>query len=195
MKNIKLPINFRFKILTIAPKIYVRNGNGQIFAFAQQKLLKLKEQIKIYDNENKNNIKYLIDADRVIDSSAKYHFTNSLNKRIGSVKRNGARSLWRASYEIYNEDENKIYTVRELSVFTLFMNGILESIPVLNIFAGLFFNPVYLILDNSGKEVARLTKKPAIFETDFELTASSDIDIELVTLSMTMMILLERIRG
>ena len=45
------PIKLSFKLLAIASQIYVRDANGQLIGYVKQKLLKLKEDINVFADE------------------------------------------------------------------------------------------------------------------------------------------------
>ncbi|MHA1646684.1 MAG: hypothetical protein ACTSVL_03840, partial [Promethearchaeota archaeon] len=135
--------------------------------------------------------------DRIIDFSAKYHFTDMQERPLGSVKRKGLKSLWRARYNIFDR-ENEVAMIREESVFTRFMDHWLSGIPLIGFLTGYLFHPTYLVTRTDGTEIMRLRKMPAFFEGKFRITKLCDLD-ELeetrTLLSLLMMILLERRRG
>jgi uncharacterized protein YxjI len=83
------PIDFSFKILAIASQIYIRDVNGSLVGYVKQKLFKLKEDINVFGDENQTQLLFNIKADRVIDFSAKYNFTDAHGTSLGSIKRRG----------------------------------------------------------------------------------------------------------
>ena len=68
------PIDLSFKILALASQIYIRDANGNLIGYVKQKLLKLKEDINVFADENQTQIRFNIKADRVLDFSARYNF-------------------------------------------------------------------------------------------------------------------------
>ena len=65
-------------------------------------------------------------------------------------------------------------------------------------FTGYVFNPKYVITDQNGNTIARLTKQPSLFGRNFKLEKLSELqdgDSERLLLSLMMMMLLERRRG
>ena len=42
------PLQLSFKLLALAPQIYVRDRAGQLRMYVKQKLLKLKEQVTVF---------------------------------------------------------------------------------------------------------------------------------------------------
>lgn len=192
------PINFSFKLLALASQIYVTDANGQTLGYAKQKLLKIKEDVRIFSDESQTTELYQIKADRIIDFSARYNIYDSqTNELIGSVKRRGMRSIWRAHYEIFDK-ETVVMTIGEESAMVKIVDSLVGEVPVLGMFTGYFLNPAYLISRADGSLVARLQKQPAFFEGKFQLTQEgemSEIEEKRVLLGVLMMTLLERARG
>ena len=94
------PLTMTFKILAVAPQIFVRDANGTEIMYVKQKLFKLKEAINIFSDQSQSHQLYAIKADRIIDFSARYNFSDNQGLTLGAVKRRGMRSLWKASYDI-----------------------------------------------------------------------------------------------
>jgi uncharacterized protein YxjI len=94
------PVDLTFKLLALASQIYVRDANGNLMGYVKQKLLKLKEDINVFADESQTAVIYNIKADRVLDFSARYTFRDGAGNVIGSIKRKGMRSIWKANYEI-----------------------------------------------------------------------------------------------
>ena len=63
------PLKLSFKLLAIASQIYIRDANGQLLGYVKQKLLKLKEDINVFADEQQTQHLYNIKADRVLDFS------------------------------------------------------------------------------------------------------------------------------
>ena len=78
------------------------------------------------------------------------------------------------------------------------MDSMLGEIPILGIFTGYLFNPSYLVTDQSGQQIVRLSKQPSFWGKEFlieKLGAMDSDDDDRVMLGLMMMILLERSRG
>ena len=192
------PLDLSFKLLAIASQIYIRDANGQLIGYVKQKLFKLKEDINIFADESQTQHLYNIKADRVIDFSAKYNFTDAAGNQLGSIKRQGMRSIWRANYDIFDTASNPSMKINEENGWVKVVDALVGEIPVAGMFTGYFFNPSYLISRTDGTPVARLQKQPAFFEGKFQLsllTQISEMDEVQVLLSALSMTLLERSRG
>ena len=192
------PLEMSFKLLAIASQIYIRDANGQLLGYVKQKLFKLKEDINIFADESQTNHLYNIKADRVLDFSAKYNFTDAGGNQLGSIKRQGMRSIWRANYDIFDQASNAVMKINEENGWVKLIDSLVGEIPVVGMFTGYFFNPSYLVSRIDGTPIARLQKQPAFFEGKFQLSALtqlSDDDEVRVLLSALSMTLLERSRG
>lgn len=192
------PIELSFKILAIASQIYVRDANGSLIGYVKQKLFKLKEDINVFADEGQTQHLYNIKADRVIDFSAKYNFTDAQGRSIGSIRRKGMRSIFKANYEIFDASGNHVMHINEENGWIKVIDAVAGELPIVGMFTGYFFNPSYLVSRMDNAPVARLQKQPAFFEGKFQLTPLTQLagdEESLVVLSLLTMTLLERARG
>lgn len=192
------PLTLSFKILALASQIYVRDTSGSLVAYVKQKLLKLREDIDVFADEQQTQRLYNIKADRVIDFSARYTFTDNSGKVLGSVKRQGMRSLWKAHYDVADAAGALVMTIREENVWVRVWDSLFGELPFIGILSGYLFHPAYLVTDAQEQLLARLVKQPAFFEGKFQLDKQPALrsqDETLVLLSLLTMTLLERARG
>lgn len=193
------PLDIRFKLIAIAPQIFVRDSNGTVIAYVRQKLLKLKEDVIVYEDSERTRPLYRIRADRIIDIGARYTITDAASEiPIGSVRQRGLRSFWRAEYEI-ERDGQPAFTVREESVWVRVLDSAFGQIPILGALTGYVFHAAFRITNVATRQdVLRLVKRPALLEGRFQLEAlgamSSDEE-RLLLLSCMMILLLERQRS
>jgi uncharacterized protein YxjI len=191
------PMNFSFKVLALSPQLAVTDAGGNLVYYVKQKVFKLKEEVTVFADQEQTKPLYKINADRVIDFSARYHFSDTAGNALGSVKRQGMKSLWKASYDILDGEEIVMTIVQE-NPWIGVVDSILEQIPVVGIATSYLFHPKYLISRADGAPVLRLTKQPAFFEGKFSLDKLADIseaEERRAILSLLMMVLLERARG
>ncbi|MBE7472181.1 MAG: hypothetical protein DPW09_28490 [Anaerolineae bacterium] len=197
------PLTMTFKVLALAPQIFVRDANGTEIMYVKQKLFKLKEAINIFSDQSQSRQIYAIKADRIIDFSARYNFSDSQGMSLGAVKRRGMRSLWKASYDIF-DGEQVVFQIQEENAMIKVIDALFGEIPVIGMFSGYVFNPAYLVTrpgsaGQPGPTVMRLSKQPAFLETGFKVEkvdqTLSAKEEEQILLSLLMMTLLERSRG
>jgi len=192
------PLKLEFKKIALSPQVSVIDSNGELLFYVKQKLLKIKEEITVFDDRAQQIPLYHIKADRVIDYSARYHFTDMNGMAIGSVRRQGTKSLWKAHYDITDANGMDIFTVQEENPWIRMMDSFLGDIPFLGMFSGYFFNPVFFMMHPDGQAIFKVKKLPSMLESSFSIEKLSEIsESEQITavLSMLMMVLLERTRG
>ncbi|MBD2682741.1 MULTISPECIES: hypothetical protein [Nostoc] len=191
------PLELTFKFWALAPQISVVDTQGNLAFYVKQKLFKLKEAITIFADTEQTRPLYYIKADRIIDFSARYDFTDSNGNYIGSVKRRGLKSLWRARYDIFDGDTTTL-NIQEKNPWVKIADALFAEIPIVGMFTGYVFNPVYLVSRDDGTVVMRLEKIPTFLSRKFIIKAVdrlSDRQEQQILLSLMMMLLLERNRG
>ncbi|AFY45428.1 hypothetical protein [Nostoc sp. PCC 7107] len=191
------PLELTFKFWALAPQISIVNAEGNLVFYVKQKLFKLKEAITIFANAEQTNPIYYIKADRIIDFSARYEFADTNGTYIGAVKRRGLKSLWRARYDIFDGDSTYL-TIQEKNPWVKVADALFAEIPILGMFTGYVFNPVYLVSRADGTVVMRLEKIPTFLSRKFTIKAvdqMSDREEQQILLSLIMMLLLEKNRG
>jgi uncharacterized protein YxjI len=194
---IQYPLTLSFKILALASQFSVTDANGRVIAWAAQKMFRLKEAVSIFSDSSRTDVLYTIKADRVIDIGARYHFTDGQGNPLGSVQRQGMRSIWRAQYDIL-ETTNVGMKIREENPWTKVADGVLGAIPFGEFFTGYLFHPAYLVSRPDGTAVMRIKKEAAFFESRFSIERIAPMEHaeeQRVLLSLIMLVLLERRRG
>jgi uncharacterized protein YxjI len=176
----------------------VRDANGNLLGYVKQKMFKLKEDIQIFADEQQTQMLFNIKADRMIDWSANYSFTDNRGNHLGSIKRQGMRSIWKANYDVFDSRGAQVYKIHEENGWVKVADALFGELPLIGMASGYLFNPSYLIERTDGTPVAHLKKEPAFFEGKFVLANLSSLSTEeetRIVLSVLMMTLLERRRG
>lgn len=198
MNQLQFPLSFEFKIGTLANDFVIKNANNELVSYVRQKLFKLREDIECFSNENKTNLMYRIKANKWIDFSATYTFSDGLDYEIGRVARKGMASLWRANYEVYNQNQLLEFRIHEENAWAKVFDTLLGDVPILGLFTGYVFNPRYKVTSVDGEIAMRLKKEPSFWGRKFTLDKLNDVNdqqVERIMLSIMMMLLLERRRG
>ena len=107
------PLKLSFKLLALASQIYIRDAQGNLVGYVKQKLLKLKEDINVFADENQTRHLFNIKGDRMMDFSARYNFTDDQGRSLGSIKRKGMRSIFKANYEVYDAAGTQVMHIHE----------------------------------------------------------------------------------
>ncbi|MEO0468150.1 MAG: hypothetical protein AAF206_00915 [Bacteroidota bacterium] len=198
MKQLNFPLNFKFKISSLANDFTATDASGNVVAYVRQKMFKFKEDIQIFSDTSRQDQIFRIKADRWLDFSAAYSFTDKEGKELGKIARKGWASLWKAHYELIDQNQQLQYNIREENAWVKVLDGLLGEIPIVGMFTGYLFNPAYVVTSLDGQTVARLKKDPSLVGRRFTVSKLEEIDQddqERIVLGLMMMILLERRRG
>jgi len=80
---------------------------GNLVMFSEQKMFKLREDIRVYSDEAKTQEVLSIKARQFIDFSAAYDVVDTgMNQKVGVLRRKGLRSLLRDEWEVLDADDN-----------------------------------------------------------------------------------------
>jgi len=198
MDTFNYPLNFTFKIGTLANDFVAKDANGQTVAYVRQKMFKLKEKVVVFSDEKKTKEMFHIKANKWLDFNTAYNFTTAEGTELGKVARKGWKSLWKAKYELYDEGDQQDLVIQEENPWTKVFDSLLSEVPVLGMLTGYLFNPKYTIKRPDGTLVARLSKEKSFFGRKFKIDKLAEFETgeELrILLGSMMMLLLERRRG
>jgi hypothetical protein len=190
------PLQIAFKRIALSPQIRVTDARGTLTHYVKQKLFKLKESVTVFADEAQSRKLFEIRADRVLDFNAAYAISRADGRAIGAIRRQGMRSLWRASYSI--DAAGQTLEVREENPWVKVLDGFFSALPIIGLFAGYWFHPAYIVSDRSGALVARVQKTPALTESRFRIDETQALDEDArdaLLQGLFMMLLLERSRG
>ena len=194
------PLTFSFKLLALAPQIYVTDAGGRTICYVKQKLFRFKEKVEVFTDDTMQTLLATVEADRIIDWSARYTFKSPSGQVLGAVGRRGLKSLWKAHYDVFAPGaQSPTFAIQEANPFVKMLDAIVGGIPVIGMFTGYMLHPSYIATrGEAGAPTLRLTKQPAFFEGRFRLTQDGPADDGeqlALLLSFLMMNLLERQRG
>jgi hypothetical protein len=98
----------RRKVLNfVGASFHLRTLDDRLLAFSRQKAFKLKEDIRVFADEEMTDELLVIQADRVIDFSASYKVLDARTREhYGTLRRKGFSSMFRDTWEIVDPDGN-----------------------------------------------------------------------------------------
>jgi len=178
LNNLNYPLDFKFKITTLASDFNITDEHGKSVAYVRQKMFKLKEDVIVFNDESKTKELFRIQANQWIDFNASYSIKDTIGKSFGRLARKGVRSIWKSTYEVLDENDKAKFTVAEDNAWVKFFDGMVGEIPVIGMFTGYFLNPSYTVKGIDGKEYFKLKKMPSMFGRRFQLDRLIDIDDE-----------------
>ena len=90
---------------------------GTQIMFSEQKMFRLREDIRVYSDESKTQEVLSIKARQIIDFSAAYDVVDTaMNQKVGALRRKGLRSLLRDEWEILDANDRVIGLLFEDSI-------------------------------------------------------------------------------
>lgn len=194
----EFPLQLTFKVTTLSNDFIATDASGNSVAYVRQKMLRLLEEVQVFNNESRSELNYTIRANRWLDFNSTYTFTNRMGYEVGRIVRKGWASLWKAHYEIFDEKQQSDLIIREENPWAKIFDSMLGEIPLLGILSGYLFHPSYIVTRPNGTEVVRLTKQPSFWGRKFIVDKLANFESgeeERIVLGLMMMILLERQRG
>ena len=205
MSQFDYPLTLKFKLIALAPRIIVTDAKGREILFVSQKTFKLKEDIRIYPNQQKDREIYNIQAEKIIDFNTRYNFfAAGTQEHLGSVKAKGWRSIWSATYLIDDVDNNTMMFIKEDNPWIKVGDALFSELPVVGMFTGYVFHPSYTAyrsanIEDTSNPVMQLKKENAFFEGVYSLDLmdhNMDRDEEIsAVLSFMLMVQFMRRRG
>lgn len=153
------------------------SGKGLLLAFAEQKRFTMKEEVKFFKEEQKQNIVFSVKAEKVLDIHGRFFVTDENNRQIGVIRKSFKSSLLRSTYELMDSNEKLTAIVQERSQGLAIFRRVWEFIPYASDIPFLFkyhFN----FIDPETKEVLGLYTKTTRFRDHYELTILDDSVLE-----------------
>lgn len=107
----------RKKVLTVWNKYWIEDINGNMLGFTKQKMFKLKEDIRIFNDESMANELFRIKQEQILDVWGNFAVIDSnTNTKLGYVKRNLMSAVGRDTWEILDTNQRVIGRIFEQSL-------------------------------------------------------------------------------
>ena len=98
-------------------KFRIYEPSGQLVLYSEMKALKLREDIRVYADEEKSQELLVIKARQVLDISATYDVWDARQSlKVGALKRKGLKSVVRDEWTIFNAQDQEIGKIQEDSL-------------------------------------------------------------------------------
>ncbi len=168
----QFPLELRYKTTELEPQITVTDATGEMVLIMNHAPSETGSEVLVYGDLERSAPSYTISPDWILDFSAQYHFSDNAGKLLGSVRREGERSLWRTRFEIMNGEPPNL-EIREENSFAKFMDAIMGEIPLLG---AVIPRLVYLVRSEDGDTLLRIEKQPRLFENIFKIERQVEMD-------------------
>lgn len=186
------PLELRYKTTERDPLLTVADAAGDLMLITNPTSYENGSAVLVYADAERTALRYTISPDWILDFSIQYHFTDQDGEMLGSVRRDGERSLWRTRFEIMNGGPPNLQ-IREENSLAQFMDAIMGEIPLVG---AVIPRLVYLVSAEDGATLVRIEKKPKLFESRFKIEKLSEIDPSeetCILLSLLILVLMEQV--
>lgn len=107
----------RRQAIALTGKFRFYDPAGRLVLFSEQKMFKLREDIRVYADESKTQEVLSVKARQILDFSAAYDVVDTaLNQKVGALRRRGLRSILRDEWEVLDANDNVVGKLFEDSV-------------------------------------------------------------------------------
>lgn len=115
--------------IALTGKVRIYDPSGTLVLFSEQRMFKLREDIRIYADESKSREVLTIKARSIIDFSAAYDVMDAASgMKVGVLRRKGLRSIFRDEWEILDSQDRLLGVLQEDDPTMAFLRRILFSL-------------------------------------------------------------------
>jgi len=105
------------QVFALTGKFRFYDPSGNLVMFSEQKMFKLREDIRVYSDEDKTQEVLSIKARQIIDFSAAYDVVDTAyNQKVGTLRRQGWNSMLRDEWQVLDANDNQIGVLFEDSM-------------------------------------------------------------------------------
>ncbi len=117
-----------FKLFGGAFHVYDEQDN--LVLYSKQKAFKIREDFRIYSDENQSQELLTIKTPQILDLAATYYVHDAATKEVlGSIKRKGLKSLIRDEWIIFSSDGHEIGKMTEANMLGAILSRFINLIP------------------------------------------------------------------
>jgi hypothetical protein len=107
----------RRQAIALTGKFRMYDPMGNLVMFSEQKMFRLREDIRVYSDENKSQEVLSIKARQIMDFSAAYDVVDaSYNQKVGALRRKGLSSILRDEWDVLDANDNFVGKLFEDSI-------------------------------------------------------------------------------
>jgi uncharacterized protein YxjI len=102
------------QVFALTGKFRIYNPRNELVLFSQQKMFKLKEDIRVYSDETKSRELLYIQARSIMDFAAAYDIIDSPSGiKIGVLRRKGLKSIVQDEWQVLDANDMQIGILHE----------------------------------------------------------------------------------
>jgi uncharacterized protein YxjI len=174
------------QVFALTGKLRFYNPQEQLVVFVEQKMFRLREDIRLYADEAKSQEILLIQARNIIDFNAAYDVVDPIETRkIGTLRRKGWRSMVRDEWEVLDATDQVVGMLFEDSVGQAMLRRFLLGSLL----------PQNYDMTIGEKRVADLRQRFSLFaynmDIDFSMDTTHSLDHRLGLAAATLLAIIE----
>src|SRR5512138_118536 len=105
------------QVLALTGKFRIYDPSGNLLLFSEQKMFRLREDIRVYADEGKMQEMLMIKARQILDFSAAYDVVDSASgQKVGALRRRGLKSILRDEWQVLDVNDNPVGLLYEDSM-------------------------------------------------------------------------------
>jgi len=105
------------QVLALTGKLRFYNPQNELVLFSEQKMFKLREDIRVYADEQKTQEVLAIKARQIMDFSAAYDvFDSASGEKAGTLRRKGLKSVFRDEWDVLDANDRPLGMLFEDSI-------------------------------------------------------------------------------
>ncbi len=156
------------------------DDQDQLVFFVKQKAFKLKEEITVYADEAQSQARLHIRARNIMDISATYDVSEPDGTVVGSLRREGMRSIFRDSWLVLDTSGAEIAKIQEDSLLAaLFRRFITPILP-----------QTFRVTNAAGTQIAELKQRFTFFRLTYDVRLE-DLDPRLGVAAAVLLLAIE----
>jgi uncharacterized protein YxjI len=97
------------QVFALTGKFRLYDPAGTLLLFSEQKMFRLREDIRVFSDESKSQEVLSVKARQILDFSAAYDVVDTAyNQKVGALRRRGLQSILRDEWEVLDANDNVI---------------------------------------------------------------------------------------
>lgn len=114
------------QVFALTGRVRVYTSSGMLSLYSEQKMFKLREDIRVFEDEAKTREVLWVQARQIIDFAAAYDVTDqTTGQKVGALRRKGWQSMLRDAWEVLDPYDQVIGIIQEDSPMKAFLRRIL----------------------------------------------------------------------
>ena len=155
------------QVFALTGKLRFFNPQDQLVLYVEQKMFRLREDIRVFNDESKSQEVLLIQARKIIDFNAAYDVIDPANgQKVGTLRRKGWRSMTRDEWEVLDTNDQVVGMLFEDSVGQALLRRLLLGTLL----------PQNYDMTLGGERVADLRQRFNLFAYQMDLDLSMDVN-------------------